>query len=639
MQEVFMRISFTEFLRANCYNKIFEEVAEYVADNKQNLELDYLRLSSIGAVELLDLSILSVKVYDVTETHVACDVRVEVGLFVSDGNHRTGKSCEINRQLHVFTTHDLSDGLRGFSISRVQKNSLNISKYKELTDNLVPILRKEDFDEIATDILKHYYPQALEETCAVDVGVLIANMGLNVKKGRLSEQGNVFGKIFFNDDTTDFWVENEAWTEDSCSSFYVPSRENITAGTICIDPEVFFIRGVGSYNMTGAHESVHWVKHRKYFLLAQLCNKGMNKISCNTIDSPKYKRDNPIYWMEVQANAIAPKILMPLNSFKAKAEELIKHEYEICGTDSLISVMENVIRELADFFNVSQQAAKIRMVEIGYTEAQGALNYVDGRYVESHSTTRHILKRNQTYTVGVEDVFFAAMENSDFRKQLEHGCYVFVDNHLCLNDSKYIFYLFGRPTLTKYALTHMDECCVRFLLKPKISSDSADFLTNNSALLRNGDKYIQFESTFDSGPDDLNNYALAHKAYADDIDELMSDMPDRFNKAFARVVEWSDMSIEQISLNAGLGDKTVNRIKSGETTKPDLDTLVSLCIAMKLPPPVSMFLIHKAGHNLYSNTRCITLNTILLSCYNQPIEYANDLLRSQGHAELRAKKH
>ena len=42
---------------------------------------------------------------------------------------------------------------------------------------------------------------------------------------------------------------------------------------------------------------------------------------------------------------------------------------------SSADIMERLIIALADFFDVSKQMAKIRMIDLGYTEAIGVLNY------------------------------------------------------------------------------------------------------------------------------------------------------------------------------------------------------------------------------------------------------------------------
>ena len=82
--------------------------------------------------------------------------------------------------------------------------------------------------------------------------------------------------------------------------------------------------------------------------------------------------------MEWQANAIAPKILIPAKTGRAKLSELLYALSRAFPSDSKASIMQLAISEFADFFKVSTMAAKIRAIELGFDQAAGVFNYVDG---------------------------------------------------------------------------------------------------------------------------------------------------------------------------------------------------------------------------------------------------------------------
>ena len=82
-------------------------------------------------------------------------------------------------------------------------------------------------------------------------------------------------------------------------------------------------------------------------------------------ERPEEKR-NALQWMEWQANALAPKILMPAEMTKRKIEELlIRYHVEFSRLNEA-DIMQMVLTELSDFFGVSLQAAKLRAVDLGY---------------------------------------------------------------------------------------------------------------------------------------------------------------------------------------------------------------------------------------------------------------------------------
>ena len=49
--------------------------------------------------------------------------------------------------------------------------------------------------------------------------------------------------------------------------------------------------------------------------------------------------------------------------------------------DANTAAYENVIDELAELFDVSRQAAKVRLIDLGYSKAEGAYPFVDGQYI------------------------------------------------------------------------------------------------------------------------------------------------------------------------------------------------------------------------------------------------------------------
>ena len=75
---------------------------------------------------------------------------------------------------------------------------------------------------------------------------------------------------------------------------------------------------------------------------------------------------------------------MPMDMFKRKSIERIKHYQKALNKTEIVDVLEPVITDLSTFYNVSLCAAKIRLVEAGYEEAVGVYTYIDGHYVRPH---------------------------------------------------------------------------------------------------------------------------------------------------------------------------------------------------------------------------------------------------------------
>jgi hypothetical protein len=211
-------------------------------------------------------------------------------------------------------------------------------------------------------------------------------------------------------------------------------------------------------NNTIIHECVHWDLHKKFFELEKLYNKEARSISCQVQEGIRPEKNRtPLDWMEWQANALAPRILMPIKQARQKIEELIEKNKRVLQTDNMADIMESVVFELSDFFEVSKQAAKIRMIDLGYTEAIGVFTYVDDHYISNYTFERSALKNNQTFTIGMQDALVEYALNPDFRQLIDSGKYVYVDAHFCVNDTKYIRQNeSGYAELTDYARQHID---------------------------------------------------------------------------------------------------------------------------------------------------------------------------------------
>jgi len=146
----------------------------------------------------------------------------------------------------------------------------------------------------------------------------------------------VFGQIFFHDTTMEVYDSQTGRAE----------LAEVKGKTIMVDPQNFFLRNLGSVNNTIIHECVHWDLHRKAFQLEWLYNKNATQIQCKVAGGIKDSTARSATdWMEWQANALAPKIQMPLIPFKKKAFELLNKYRIIMDTDERVDVLEPTIDE------------------------------------------------------------------------------------------------------------------------------------------------------------------------------------------------------------------------------------------------------------------------------------------------------
>lgn len=188
---------------------------------------------------------------------------------------------------------------------------------------------------------------------------------------------------------------------------------------------------------------------------------------------------------------------MPKEPFTIKAKEYIAYFMKQTNAKHTVDVMEMVIGALEQEFGVSRQAAKIRLVELGFEEAIGTFNYVDDHYVKPHSFRKGAIKINQTFTLSAQDAAVQRFVNLELREKTANGDYLFVDNHYVYNAPLYVGY--GENDnleLTNYARVHMDECCLVFDMavtsKVESTCHTACFLNRESS-------DVTFDITFHNG--------------------------------------------------------------------------------------------------------------------------------------------
>ena len=88
---------------------------------------------------------------------------------------------------------------------------------------------------------------------------------------------------------------------------------------------------------------MHWVEHRKVFELERFFNASAACISCEVVGGAAASvAKKATEMMERQANALAPRIQMPAEPFKAKANEYIGKFMRQMDAKHTVDVMENV---------------------------------------------------------------------------------------------------------------------------------------------------------------------------------------------------------------------------------------------------------------------------------------------------------
>ena len=590
--------SFKEFVKDKCYNGLYAAAEKYVSDNWESIDLYTRKIHSIGSVEMTDGRIERVYVEDRPGMKVAFDVGFEVDLDIHEGDYHYDESEEKSIWIRIPCEGDLSCGLDDWTVDedRIKLYSPERAPANSLSDALVPYIPYDQLDKEATQFLKDNYPEALKITphgeppVFVDPQKIAAKLGLTVEMKRIKEDASVFGQLYFSDTEADLY--NADLGEN------VPTH--VDGKTILVDPKMFLLRNLGSVNNTIIHECVHWVKHQKVFILEKLFNADASHISCEVVGGAASQvAKSATEQMEKQANQLAPRIQMPAEPFRAKANEYIGKFMRETNAKHTIDVMEQVICALEADFVVSKQAAKIRLVELGFDEAIGTFTYLDGHYVRPHSFRKGSLKVNQTFSLSAQDAAIERFVNPELRKLTESGDYLFIDNHYVYNAPLYVQPdEDGNLDLTDYARAHMDECCLIFDMK--ITSKVGDCSNYHTACFLNREDSdvtfeIHFHNGFENAPQE-RQVAMRKKQQEEEL-KIRRQMTDDPLQCIQLIMEWRKVKFTELGDLIDRNPKTLSRIVKGET-EPSQDTLLLICFGLKLPPIISSKLLEVFGCQL-----------------------------------------
>lgn len=367
------------------------------------------------------------------------------------------------------------------------------------------------------------------------------------------------------------------------------------------------------------------------FALEKLYNADASNISCEVVGgAASFVARSATELMEKQANQLTLRIQMPAEPFKVKAKEYIARFMREANAKHPNEVMEQVITALETDFGVSRQAAKIRLVELGFDEAIGTYTYLDGHYVKPHSFRKGSLKINQTFSISAQDAAVECFVNPELRQLTQSGDYLFIDNHFVYNAPLYVQYdENGRLDLTDYARAHMDECCLVFDMKitSKVGEDY-----HTACFLNREDSNITFELKFHNGYQNApqeRKVAMRKKQQEEEI-AIRKQMTDDPEQCMDLLLKWRGMKYTDLGDAIDRDPKTISRTVKRETT-PKVETAALICFGLHLPPSISFKLMEVLGCPLSPiNPTHQWIREALYVKYPEPIWAVRDYLAPYG---------
>ena len=572
--------SFQEYIEKNFSAVLEESAEEYLYDHAGTLQVEREKDITLRDIDFSEVEVHRVWTEDSPGTEIDFAVIIRA-YYQGYGGNKYGESDDYVEWIQMDCKGDLSNNLRDFRVFDMSEYDYRNKPDKTLSEGLVPYMKRTELEFYAKQLLDAFWPELYKDHIPVEPETLAKRMGLKVFERRLTSDCSIFGEMIFATCSLDVYDEERKEIH----------KETFTAGTILVDPDIAFIRGLGTKNTTIIHECVHWFYHRKAFELVRLCNEEASRIECHVNGELKaVLTDKESSFIEWQANALPTYIMAPEPVLKLKVNELFNNYEHERESDDAIDFIEDVIRDVADFFGFSKQAAKIRMVQCGFEIARGAFEYVDGHYVRPYQGKKGELKEDETYTASVRDILIAGMLNPELMEKINDRTLVFADCHLVANNPKYLTEdIWGRTVLSQYALNHADECMIKF--HAEISSTlKANGFSLECILCRdqNTGVSLRLEYVGEANKDPIAKYNAYQRLENDIKAGISCVVHGNQGETLEQLMEWAgNYKAKDVAELIGVEPKTVERWLAGKN-KMNKRAITAVCVALKLPYKVGL---------------------------------------------------
>lgn len=547
--------SFVDFCRNNLYEVIAERVREHI--------------EGCGG-ELQNLDLLLANVYDLPRLEIGFDIAMECSYSVYD---RYGDEAELKEDwLLVQGRLDLGKKDYGIRITSIGEYAGMPQHDYLLNDRLIPNLNDLQCVDVANKLLQEFYPEHLQEPGRLDIDLLIERMGLQLVEGTI-EQPGVKSQIFLLDGEFE--------------------GRHYKAGTILVDMKKSMKWGLASHRFNVVHECVHWFCHRKVALFESLVEEQDLPTEAEFVEFACYDGS----FIETQTNKIAGMVLVPGHTLMSIAEDYLTGVFAPQEQEGYLTAIHDLLELVRYEYDVSKTCAKIRLRQCRVDLVDGFENYFDDQRVRDYVFNPEALPKDDiiyNFTISEENAILVAEENPKIKEYLESGVLLFVENHIVVNSPKFVEDGEEGYILTDYALTHMDECALRFYTRVEILPNEAGCGSLSRKNGGNSVAYCQLDEK-------LSVEDMLKEDIQKEIQDELKNMNFDYRHNLKVILKRRNITQEQLAEILNWSVSSVKRMFSKDYTVDRWD-FYHICLALKLPKKISDKLLLSVNVVLNSET-------------------------------------
>ncbi len=635
---------FKEFLQKNILISFKDYLHEYI-DNEYHIDEQSDRYSILE-----NLKVGALRCDSMYGDNFDMDIGVSCNVCFVDKATGWNLGTDCGKWYTIHTDVNFKDKLRikARGIEKYKKNKP--MRARSCSEFLVPYLTNDQMEELADGIISlifgERWPKHGYRLPKRDLEIML---GLKIASAEMPE--DCLGKIYF-ETTIDDSLPDDRFLFVKGGTAVINSNRKQT-GEMSKESFIF------------AHEVAHWLLHWLYFKMRILLDKKTVSLSCEAEPVPYNENMSPAekaHWhVERQANALAVKLNLPKMFF---CYEYNSHR----GIGYSPEEVEDALRYVSKFFDVSNFMAKRRARELGKEEADGVFVYVDGRWYAPFGFTKGvtgILDKDETFVINRKEHNELCKKDKEYAELIKSGKFVYLGYVTCINDPKYVTlgkvrckkkyhsngYCYSKivtvPVLTDYARHHAEECCLKFTSSCKKTYNGRNDYYENGYL---ADELNASILTKKKCTDDLVNQTVKERAETErmlvkegrDFMRILRNLPSSFSGTLNSLIEQNPFEDDdkkkkkltniELSIRTGFSEDYIARLRNDEKNSANINlrTVCALCIALHLPPCFSRDLLRKADRGFPKTEEGYIQERILENLYSEPLASVDELLMENG---------
>ena len=493
---------------------------------------------------------------------------------------------------------------------------------------LVPVCSNREMDEEANRIWTEYgMREALWNPDARKPEELAERMGLTVRYLDVYDHRQMSSIVFFADGELSVGEDRTEKQEDGSVRRHrteTPHTELIPAGTIVVNTNIVRKKSYAAFSIF--HECIHYRMHYLFYRLQDLASNDRRLLKVTETEAEEgTKQKDPLYYMEKQANRGAYALMMPAADTCARIEKERTEEktYRNAGEK-----YEVIGKRLHGQMGYPYFRIKARMIQLGYPEARGALNYDDdSRPIRPFGfDTAAWRGNNVTYVAKRSKIDALYRRDADFRAVMDSGRFVYADGHIIENSERFVREWQGRLFLTEEAARQVDLCCLR-LNRQYVQRDVGEYELGRMYYDAHAVERIDFYLS------DLLNEKKLNAAEA--RIEYIHSFPRTFAEAFDRIMVKNNETRETTAERLNMSVDTLYRMLHEPERRISFEFVVRITLMWEIPYWISGLLLERAGiHVKDYDKRHTALDTVRVDLWDRGLEEANKYLASVGEASL-----